>query len=701
MNDSNYIMPLMNRKCLLVLSLFALLIFNKSNAGTPADSTVIIRCISVGTNDSVTLTWTLPLATAGFNAYMIYWKTTTNGNFGLHDSIFNYNTITYYDPLANPYNVNNSYSYFIKVRWIIGVDTFYSIPSDTVHPIIVHVSDIGTGGIGEASVTWNAIHTPLLPSSSTWYQIYRQVGYPFGAWVWVDSTQNLFYKQPATFCNKNIAYRIEISDTVCKCTSVSSIGVAIFMDVSPPAIVVIDSVSIDPITGSIIVGWKRDDSLDTKSYTIVQRINGHFWSQAGYNPGIDSTSFISSFSSSAVDSFYVLAYDSCNNQSSQGTIQSTIHVKRTVDTCALSAMLTWNPYVGWKGGVKKYYILQKIGSGPWTIADSVAPNIYSYNYTSLTQFDTFSFRIRALDSVGHFTSSSNVVTVNVVNHHFPHFEYIKTATVLSNTKIRLDLYTDISAAVYRYNIQRSTDTLLGYTTIGWTGKYSNSQFSYIDSFVNASVNLYYYRFQVIDSCQIVVYTSNVAHPIQVHATPNIDMSNTVSWTAYSGFDGGDGGYYLYRSIDGIMNPKPIAILPFGVNTFVDSISQYANSQGEFCYTIVQSEAVLDQFGFKDSTRSNSGCAEQSPAFYIPNAFTPNGRNPIFIPINNFTNVHLYDLNIYNRLGQLIFESTDPFKGWDGTYEGSIVPMGVYIYTIIITGQNDTQYQKLGSITVLK
>ncbi len=71
-------------------------------------------------------------------------------------------------------------------------------------------------------------------------------------------------------------------------------------------------------------------------------------------------------------------------------------------------------------------------------------------------------------------------------------------------------------------------------------------------------------------------------------------------------------------------------------------------------------------------------------FYLPNAFTPNadGLNDSFAPIPRYDYVNRYHLSIYNRWGQLIFETTDINKGWDGTYKGSPCMVGAYVYRIV-------------------
>jgi gliding motility-associated-like protein len=65
--------------------------------------------------------------------------------------------------------------------------------------------------------------------------------------------------------------------------------------------------------------------------------------------------------------------------------------------------------------------------------------------------------------------------------------------------------------------------------------------------------------------------------------------------------------------------------------------------------------------------------------YVPNAFTPNNDNlnDIFKPVAN--NITLQDFQIYNRWGQMVFETTDIHKGWNGTFQGQLADIGNYVY----------------------
>lgn len=71
----------------------------------------------------------------------------------------------------------------------------------------------------------------------------------------------------------------------------------------------------------------------------------------------------------------------------------------------------------------------------------------------------------------------------------------------------------------------------------------------------------------------------------------------------------------------------------------------------------------------------------TPGVYIPTAFTPNndGKNDIFYIRGKGT--ISFELNIFNRNGDLIYHSTNPQDGWDGTIQGTgkKVPNGAYVY----------------------
>ncbi|MEM7036226.1 MAG: gliding motility-associated C-terminal domain-containing protein, partial [Bacteroidota bacterium] len=69
-------------------------------------------------------------------------------------------------------------------------------------------------------------------------------------------------------------------------------------------------------------------------------------------------------------------------------------------------------------------------------------------------------------------------------------------------------------------------------------------------------------------------------------------------------------------------------------------------------------------------------------FEMPNVFSPNndGINDRFRPTHDMV-FGRYTLKIFDRWGQLVFETTDPASAWDGTLRQSQVPEGVYFWTV--------------------
>ncbi len=101
--------------------------------------------------------------------------------------------------------------------------------------------------------------------------------------------------------------------------------------------------------------------------------------------------------------------------------------------------------------------------------------------------------------------------------------------------------------------------------------------------------------------------------------------------------------------------------------------------------------------------SMSNVAEVIPhmSFYIPDAFTPNGDgiNDTFgisgEAVKDFT------MKIYNRWGELVFESADASRQWDGSFKGQIVPQGVYVYQLTAQAPTGEHAYRKGTITVVE
>ncbi len=90
-----------------------------------------------------------------------------------------------------------------------------------------------------------------------------------------------------------------------------------------------------------------------------------------------------------------------------------------------------------------------------------------------------------------------------------------------------------------------------------------------------------------------------------------------------------------------------------------------------------------------------------PLLDVPNAFTPGrfGENGI-VSVKGF-GIGKMGWKIYNRWGQLIFQTTNRKQGWDGTFKGKVQPMDVYTYTLDVEFTNGKKLRKTGDITLLQ
>lgn len=90
--------------------------------------------------------------------------------------------------------------------------------------------------------------------------------------------------------------------------------------------------------------------------------------------------------------------------------------------------------------------------------------------------------------------------------------------------------------------------------------------------------------------------------------------------------------------------------------------------------------------------------------WIPNAFTPNGdtKNDWFFPVfSDPAYVNQYNFMVFDRWGNLVFQTHDPVKGWDGYFKDMKVEAGVYVYRIALTGIDGVDHLYVGHINLIR
>ena len=130
------------------------------------------------------------------------------------------------------------------------------------------------------------------------------------------------------------------------------------------------------------------------------------------------------------------------------------------------------------------------------------------------------------------------------------------------------------------------------------------------------------------------------------------------------------------------------------------IHDYGDNGGKYSATLI----AISPTGCTDSTTVTVSI-EEDVIFYVPNAFTPNADavNQDFMPrLTSGIDLTSYRLQIFNRWGELIFESRDVDAGWNGAHKNAKSPAGIYSWKLEFTAKNnDRKYEIDGIVTLMR
>ncbi|WP_341838663.1 gliding motility-associated C-terminal domain-containing protein [Chitinophaga pollutisoli] len=207
---------------------------------------------------------------------------------------------------------------------------------------------------------------------------------------------------------------------------------------------------------------------------------------------------------------------------------------------------------------------------------------------------------------------------------------------------------------------------------------------------------YYVSASNASGCMSAARTAITINVYAVLPAPTISISNrtattvTFSWNAIAGALGyrvsTDGGITFTQPSSGLTGTThTVSGLEPNQNVTIQVMSVGA--------TECQNSAWFQGGGSTDNPAGN--------LVFVPNAFTPNndGTNDILYVYG--TTIRQMEFRVYNQWGQLVFESKERARGWDGTMSGRKQPVGVYNYVLRATLQDGTVVNKRGTITIIR
>src|SRR5918993_449698 len=373
--------------------------------------------------------------------------------------------------------------------------------------------------------------------------------------------------------------------------------------------------------------------------------------------------------------FRLGAFDPCNNTT---TYSSTI-CSSNFDVNASNNVnqLTW---VTSSTGVSNY-IFSKNSDPPLNAASSATslndPNVtcgIEYCYQQTTNYTNGSRSISLSKCVTAI--STNVPTA---------IENISTIVGTENDNVELRWTQDPAFVAANYSITKSMNGNFATTESSATTNYLDEQ--YLNDVVSC------YKISYTDVCINKSPLSLEACPVKLIAAVQPNNTVNLSWSDYNGWKNGVNQYIVEK-----FNEQGQLLLTANTGnatTYVDNTQDLSNQ-----VAIYRIRAIANQTGIVPSV-SNAATVIKEPNLFYPRAFTPNGDglNDLFNVFGQF--IITFEMRIFNRWGEMMYVTDELEKGWDGTFKGSWMPEGTYVFRTTLTDQAGRTFDRSGTVVLLK
>ena len=213
-----------------------------------------------------------------------------------------------------------------------------------------------------------------------------------------------------------------------------------------------------------------------------------------------------------------------------------------------------------------------------------------------------------------------------------------------------------------------------------------------------SVGCYSLQLTVLNDagCMGSAFSSNFIcvepNPVASFYADNYEISNVEPGVVFINTSTGADSYYWYYS---------------DVSYYDSTINVYHEFSGGDEFGVTDYTVILyavSQYGCIDSTSRRITMLPEL-IVYVPNAFTPDGdiyNNTFFPVISGGYTTEDYSFLIFNRWGELIYESSEMGEGWDGSYRGKKCQDGVYTWKLNVRkSYTDEIKEYVGHVSLLR
>jgi gliding motility-associated-like protein len=219
--------------------------------------------------------------------------------------------------------------------------------------------------------------------------------------------------------------------------------------------------------------------------------------------------------------------------------------------------------------------------------------------------------------------------------------------------------------------------------------------TFTDDDTNPSANRYDYSILYTDGCGNQSEGNNIARPVRLIVDEITTNTLILRWNELGGWSNGI-DRYVVEELDAsaaVIGTNDNA----GRNTF--EVDLTARNQQLYLFRI---RTVPSNVNLSDAF-SNILEIYVPAQVFIPTAIAPEGSQAAnrSLQVNGIF-IDEYELNVFNRWGELIHFSKTGEAGWDGTNNnGEAAQTGVYVYRINFTDLNGVEYTESGSVTLIR
>jgi gliding motility-associated-like protein len=490
-------------------------------------------------------------------------------------------------------------------------------------------------------------------------------------------------------------------ETVANCAG-QSVRQSDTLDNQPPSL---NSVlTLNAVNNSTVeVRWRRNPSPEVVGYIVYKKTNTGLIPIATIN-NKDTLRYldVNASANKKNEEYQVLAIDECGNTSLFDVNHRTILMSAVQSSCNQNITLKWDLYKNWRNPIAKHEIWASVNGRTTTIIASVGGTDTSFVYTNVKDKSRYSFYIKAVESVSNITSKSNDTTI-VADIIEPIRDLtLQNVTVNQQNKVEL---------IWRWNSEAKVDSVeilrgaLDATGLNVIARFKptlplDDEYIFTDSTVNAGLQSYTYRIRTIDQCKAPV-SSNIGKTVLLKGFPRQNALNELNWSAFQLDGAAPSGYQVIRIYKNIPTEVGLPVSPFSPPQYLDSTTP---EETEVCYRIGANYAYkLRDSSLENATSySNTICISQFAALWMPNAFTPGGKNPDFKPAFAFeANIVDYEMSIFDRWGRVLFKTNDTKTAWDGRNNGTDLPQGTYTYIVRIGQISGGLIERKGVLMLLR